>query len=186
MPPQLPLRDDDDKAGPSVDFSEVAQCAFGQNRKVTMSVKVEFTSEPPKTAVDDNIEEKVGKEDTSGKNDDTVAAAAATVVDDDDVDLTSDLWSAAYREAVKSLGQDINSAILKGENVAELFKQLEDIDNETTNDSAYLRGVNRLKSIKKPLERFKQVLDMAAPFASIDPTASTVVGVVRGVTAVSQ
>lgn len=35
--------------------------------------------------------------------------------------VTSDLWSAAFREAVDSLGKDIDVAILKGKNVEQLF-----------------------------------------------------------------
>lgn len=97
----------------------------------------------------------------------------------------SDLWSAAYREAVNLLGNDINVAILKGENVAELFRQLDEIDKEATQDSVFARGVKHLRSLQVPLERFKLALDLAAPLANIEPTAATVVGVVRSVTAVS-
>lgn len=104
------------------------------------------------------------------------------------VDVTgdsSDIWSAAYREAVNSLGEDINRAIFKGENVAELFKQLGEMDKESAQDSAFVRGVKYLHSLQVPLENIKLALDLAAPLASIEPTAGTVFGVVRGVTAVS-
>jgi hypothetical protein len=99
--------------------------------------------------------------------------------------VSSDLWSAAYREAVESLGKDINVAILKGENVAELFKQLEKIDKEATQESIFLRGVRYLHSLQVPLERFKLALDLASPLTNIEPTTATVFGVVKGVTAVS-
>ena len=103
----------------------------------------------------------------------------------DSITVSADLWSAAYREAVDSLGDDIDVAILKGDSVAQLFKELEDIDREATQKSAFLRGVECLQKIKVPLERFKLALDVASPLSNIDPAATAVFGVVKGVTAVS-
>jgi hypothetical protein len=97
----------------------------------------------------------------------------------------TDLWSAAYREAVNSFGKDIDVAILKGSSAAQLLEKLEDLDKEATQESVFLRGVAYLRSIQVPLERFKLALDLASPLGSLDPTASTVLGVVRSVTAVS-
>jgi hypothetical protein len=97
---------------------------------------------------------------------------------------SSNLWSAAYREAVKSLGEEIDIAILKGDNVAQLFRRLEEIDKEVTQESSFVRGVNYLRSIQVPLEKFKLALDLASPLANIEPIATTVFGVVRSVTAV--
>lgn len=111
-----------------------------------------------------------------------------TTTQDDDIGsmtVSSDLWSAAYREAVESLGKDIDVAILMGNNTAQLFKELEEIDKEATQESAFLRGVAYLRSIQVPLERFKLALDLASPLSRGDPTATTVFGVLRGVTAVS-
>lgn len=110
---------------------------------------------------------------------------SALNVDNDLAIVSSDVWSAAYREAVDSLGEGINVAIFKGENVAQLFRQLEEVDKEATQESAFLRGVRYLHSLQVPLERFKLALDLATPLTSIEPTAATVFGVVRGVTAVS-
>lgn len=110
-----------------------------------------------------------------------------STLDDDigSVVVSSDLWSAAYREAVHSFGNDIDVAILKGKNLAQLFRELEEIDKDATQDSAFLRGVRYLHSIQVPLERFKLALDLASPLTSVEPTATTVFGVVRSVTAVS-
>lgn len=99
--------------------------------------------------------------------------------------VSSDLWSAAYREAVESLGKDIDVAIFVGSSAAQLFVELESIDKGTTQKSAFLRGVAYLRSIQVPLERFKLALDLASPLSNLDPAASTVIGVVRSVTAVS-
>ncbi|KAK0642064.1 hypothetical protein B0T16DRAFT_462079 [Cercophora newfieldiana] len=99
--------------------------------------------------------------------------------------VPSDLWSAAYREAVGNLGEDIDAAILKGENVAELFKKLEELDKDASQESVFLRGVKYLQSLQVPLERFKLVLDLATPLTSIEPTTATVFGVVKGVTAIA-
>jgi hypothetical protein len=97
----------------------------------------------------------------------------------------SDLWSAAYREAVESLGEELDTAILEGKDVTQLFKDLEDIGKGATEESALLRGVRYLRSIKVPLETFKLTLDLASPPANLELTAATVIGVVRSVTAVS-
>lgn len=104
--------------------------------------------------------------------------------DTENVVPTSDLWSAAFREAVASLGKDIDVAILKGKNVEHLFRELDEIDKEATQESAFLRGVKYLHSVQVPLERFKLTLDLASPLTSLEPTVTTVFGVVRGVTAV--
>ncbi|RTE84332.1 hypothetical protein BHE90_001195 [Fusarium euwallaceae] len=99
--------------------------------------------------------------------------------------VSPDLWSAAYREAVESLGKDIDIAILKGRNVAELFRQLGEINDEATQESAFLKGVRFLESIQVPLGKFKMALDLATPLTSLDPAVSTVFGMVRSVTAVA-
>lgn len=103
----------------------------------------------------------------------------------DSIGGPSDLWSAAYREAIEGLGDDLNVAILKGSNAVQLLEELEEIDKDATQESAFLRGVEYLRSIQVPLERFKLALDLASPLSKVDPTASTVVGVVSSVTAVS-
>lgn len=96
-----------------------------------------------------------------------------------------DIWSAAYREAIESFGKDINVAIFKGSSAAQLFRQLEEIDKDASQESAFIRGVAFLRSIQIPLERFKLALDLASPLSNLEPTAATVVGVVKSVTAVS-
>lgn len=102
-----------------------------------------------------------------------------------DVVVSTDLWSAAFREAVENLGDNIDIAVLERKNVEQLFKDLEDIDKEATQESAFLRGVKYLHSIQVPLERFKLALDLASPLTSLEPTTMSVFGVVSSVTAVS-
>jgi hypothetical protein len=99
-------------------------------------------------------------------------------------DSSEDVWSAAYREAVESLGEEIRNT-LSGKNAEQLFKEVEGIGNEKTHESAFLRGVQRLRFLKVPLDTLKLALDLASPLANLEPTASTVFGVVRSVTAVS-
>ncbi|KAK0368732.1 hypothetical protein CLIM01_13916 [Colletotrichum limetticola] len=72
-----------------------------------------------------------------------------------------------------------------GGNIAQLFKELERVDKDATDESAFLRGVRYLRSIQVPLERFKLALDLTAPLTALEPTTSTVFGVIRGVTAVA-
>ncbi|KIX03675.1 uncharacterized protein Z518_07228 [Rhinocladiella mackenziei CBS 650.93] len=101
------------------------------------------------------------------------------------INVSSDLWSAAYREAIDSFGDDIDVAILMASSTAQLLKELEEIEKDATQESVFLRGVAYLHSIQVPLERFKLALDLASPLSKFDPTATTVVGVVRSVTAIA-
>jgi hypothetical protein len=96
-----------------------------------------------------------------------------------------DLWSRAYLAAVQSMGDDVDVAILKGDSIAQLFKELEEEHKDATGDSLFLRGVHYLRSIQVPLERFKLAIDLAAPLTAIEPTTSAVFSVIRDVTAVS-
>ena len=84
-----------------------------------------------------------------------------------------------------SLSEAIDITILKGKSIEQLFQQLEEIDKESYKESAFRRGVKYLKKIEIPLQRFKLALDLATPLTDIQPTAATVFGVVKGVTAVS-
>lgn len=103
--------------------------------------------------------------------------------DPDAIHVASDLWSLAYREAVESLGKDLNAAVLNGNNVAQLFKQLGELDSDVTQDSAFLRGVKYLRELRVPLERFKMALDLSAPLTKATPLIGTACGIVQGVTA---
>ncbi|KAF4955318.1 hypothetical protein FGADI_4624 [Fusarium gaditjirri] len=96
-----------------------------------------------------------------------------------------DHWSKAYREAVQSMGEDVDVTILKGESIAQLFKELEAVDKDATEESTFLRGVRYFHSIQVPLERVKMVLDISAPLTALEPTTSAVFGVMRGVTALA-
>lgn len=116
--------------------------------------------------------------------DETVPANDSPAVVKDDAITTgsTDLWSAAYREAVSSFGEEVQNVISKGERIETLFTSLEEANETVAGDSVFRRGVRRLQA---PLRNFKLALDMARPLASIEPTASTAVGVVTSVTAVS-
>ena len=98
---------------------------------------------------------------------------------------SEDLWSLAYKDAVESLSEEIDVAILKGKNIEQLFQDLETMNMTATHESAFLRGVEYLRSIQVPLQNFKLALDIATPLAGLEPTAGTVFNVVKGVTAVS-
>ncbi|KAI4268987.1 MAG: hypothetical protein LQ337_007536 [Flavoplaca oasis] len=106
----------------------------------------------------------------------------AVVEDDTDAAGSTDLWSAAYREAVGSFGEEAKSVVLKAQRIEELFTSLEETNGKVAGDSLFGRGVQRLGA---PLRNFKLALDMASPFTSIEPTASTAVGVVSSVTAIA-
>ncbi|PYI07524.1 hypothetical protein BO78DRAFT_90581 [Aspergillus sclerotiicarbonarius CBS 121057] len=99
--------------------------------------------------------------------------------------VSSDLWSAAYREAVENLQEKLDINALEGKTIAQLFKDLEKTENEVTHESAFLRGLKCLQTLKVPLERFKMALDVASPLADIKPTTKIVVGVIKSVTAIA-
>ncbi|KAK9853500.1 hypothetical protein MYU51_006669 [Penicillium brevicompactum] len=80
------------------------------------------------------------------------------------VDPSTDIWSAAYREAVE---------------------MLEDLEKEAVHESAFLKGVQHLRFLKPSLDNFKVALDLASPLTNIEPTASVVFGVLRSVTAIA-
>jgi len=96
--------------------------------------------------------------------------------------VPQDLWSIAYREAVLSFGDEVKSDILMGERIEKLLTSLEETNEELAGDSLFRRGLRRLQG---PLRNIKLALDIAHPVTSIEPTASTAVGVVSSVTAVS-
>lgn len=93
-----------------------------------------------------------------------------------------DLWSVAYREAVLSFPDEMKSGILANGKVSELFTSLGETNKELIVNSLFRRGLQRLQG---PLGNIKLGLDIVRPVASIDPTASTALGVVSSVTAVS-
>ncbi len=76
----------------------------------------------------------------------------------------------------------MKTVISKGGGIEKLFTSLEETHGKVAGDSLFGRGVQRLQA---PLRNFKLALDLASPLTSIEPTASTAVGVVSSVTAVS-
>lgn len=102
-----------------------------------------------------------------------------------DVMITStDLWSAAFREAINTLEPRMDVACITGKTVEQLFDNLRDIEKSATECSMFRRGLEHLRSAKGPLENFKVALDLANPLIAFEPTAATVFGIVRSVTAV--
>ncbi|KAL9580025.1 MAG: hypothetical protein Q9212_004742 [Teloschistes hypoglaucus] len=109
--------------------------------------------------------------------DDNVHAKNSFAVVEDDTAAagSTDLWSAAYREAVSSYGEEVKTVISKGGGIEKLFTSLEETHGKIAGDSLFGRGVQRLQA---PLRNFKLALDLASPLTGIEPTASTAVGVV--------
>lgn len=97
----------------------------------------------------------------------------------------TDIWSAAFREAINTLEPKIDTAQITGKSVEQLFVDLRSVDKSINEESTVRRGLEHLRSVKTPLENFKLALDLANPFVSFEPTAATVIGVLRGVTTAS-
>lgn len=101
------------------------------------------------------------------------------------LDTSQNVWSAAFQEAIDSIETDIDVAILKGKKVEELFQDLQKLEVDTTQESAFVQGMKYLRKVKGPLENFKLALDVSAPLTALEPTTTLVFGVIRSVTAVS-
>ncbi|KAL6236320.1 hypothetical protein BDW75DRAFT_207238 [Aspergillus navahoensis] len=97
----------------------------------------------------------------------------------------SDLWSTAYREAINSMRDEIDIAILESKSIEQLFRELDNAEKQATSESIFMRGVNCLRSLQVPLEKFKLALDLASPLTSLEPTTNAVFGMVRGATAIA-
>ncbi|KAL8707336.1 MAG: hypothetical protein Q9225_007773, partial [Loekoesia sp. 1 TL-2023] len=168
-----------EEVSPTSEPASTHRADKGRNIAVPVHNERAFTlaaSTPPvsweKFEVSDNIQTK-----------DSIAIVEDDTVEDVTVAARStDLWSAAYREAVSSFGEEVKSVILKGERIEKLFTSLEEANEKLAGDSLFRRGVQRLQA---PLRNFKLALDIASPLTSIEPTASTAVGVVSSVTAIA-
>lgn len=111
-----------------------------------------------------------------------VTVTSANGVDDFVVVEQKDIWSAAYSEAVHSMGEKVNSVILKGEKLETVLQKLQETNEDHADESLFRRG---LRNLETPLHGLKLALDLTKPFLCFEPTASTAVGVVSCVTAVS-
>lgn len=132
----------------------------------------------------DKIDDRINKDTVRLDSPQRVLAPASHTRKGNAPSATTDLWSAAYREAVENLRGVLDAAIFEEEHIQLVLKKLGEVENEETHESAFSRGVRCLRSIQVPLETFKLALDLANPVANLEPVASAVLGVVRGVTAV--
>jgi hypothetical protein len=92
----------------------------------------------------------------------------------------TDLWSAAFREAISTLEPTMDIAQITGKTVEQLFDNLGTTNKSIDENSAFRRGLAHLRSVKGPLQNLKLALDIADPLVSFEPAAATVVGVVKG------
>lgn len=95
----------------------------------------------------------------------------------------SDIWSAAYGEAVRGFNAKVKNLSITGNKIADLLQGLKE-SSDNLNDSLFSRG---LRSLKTPLENLKLALDITSPVAALDPTfaTATATAAVKGVTAVN-
>ncbi len=61
-----------------------------------------------------------------------------------------------------------------------MLENIDNIEKDEVQQSAFLRGVKCLRAAKVPLESFKFALDLASQVANLEPIASAVLGMVRG------
>ena len=93
-----------------------------------------------------------------------------------------DVWSAAYTEAVRSMGEKIDNAIVQGDKLETALRKLSEENEKSVDNSFFRRG---LRKLEVPLRTIRLALDITKPLLSIEPTAASAVGIVSCVTAVS-
>ncbi|KFA71991.1 hypothetical protein S40288_08082 [Stachybotrys chartarum IBT 40288] len=92
--------------------------------------------------------------------------------------VPSDLWSAAYKEAVGQVDQEIGTLVRSGRNLEELFQNLNEANELQKDESILRRGMER---IKKPMEYLQMILNVTSPAAGMNPASSVAFGVVQSV-----
>lgn len=95
--------------------------------------------------------------------------------------VPSDLWSAAYKEAVGQVDQEIGTLVRSGRNLEELFQSLNEANELHKEESILRRGMER---IKKPMEYLQMILNVTSPAAGMNPASSVAFGVVQSVATV--
>ncbi|KAJ6787705.1 hypothetical protein PWT90_10410 [Aphanocladium album] len=79
----------------------------------------------------------------------------------------SDVWSKAFQEALKNMGDDIDATILDGESAQNMFRELEKLCKTAGEGSA------------------ASIVELASPLGAINPVASTALGVVKSVVTIA-
>jgi len=132
----------------------------------------------PPVAVDTNrsLTVAVGSQDDAQQHGDDYHSAPES----------KDPWTVAFRDAAKSLEDEVDVALLQGRKLEDLFRELELKEQTTAQDSIFWSGVERLKGIQLPLKILNIALDCANPLTRIEPTMSAVFGVISSASAVSQ
>ena len=113
---------------------------------------------------------------------DVLASASLGAENPKDPTVGSDRWTAAYREAVSQLDDDVRAFISKEQDLQQLFNGLEKVNDEHRDTSMLRQG---LIMIQKPLRYIDLVMGVAQPVAGLEPSASAAFGIVQSVTTVS-
>ncbi|KAF7591584.1 hypothetical protein BBP40_001332 [Aspergillus hancockii] len=95
---------------------------------------------------------------TLGRLEQSLANERSTLESNMDSIVSSDPWSAAYREAVENLGEEIDIVILEGKNVAQLFRELEEIEKEIAISFA-TADLDFAKQVAEMLEQISYIDD---------------------------
>ncbi len=90
----------------------------------------------------------------------------------------------AYLEAVERFGKDVDSQ--RFENGKLLLENLRVIGKDSTDDSAFKRGLEIMRSLRGSMDNIKRVLDFVAPLASLEPNTAVACNVMKSVMAVRE
>ncbi|KAK3905582.1 hypothetical protein C8A05DRAFT_41489 [Staphylotrichum tortipilum] len=94
----------------------------------------------------------------------------------------ADLPQSAYQSALSSFPPADQTKLTKQDTLKLLFEQLNEADQAHHESSLMRRGLKRVKPF---LERLNATIDFVSPFASMEPTAGTALGLVKGTATVA-
>ncbi|KAH7175935.1 hypothetical protein EDB81DRAFT_632846 [Dactylonectria macrodidyma] len=88
----------------------------------------------------------------------------------------------AYQKALTSFNEDERRILTRQEAISSLFQQLNQTDQAHQEQSLLRKG---LKAVSPYLQRLSITIDFISPFASMEPTAGTALGLIKGVTSIA-
>lgn len=94
---------------------------------------------------------------------------------------SSDISDSAYHKAWSSLSEDQRKELTGEDEIRKLFDQLKQTDQGHQDQCLLRKG---LRAVSPYLERLRITIDFISPFASVEPTAGTALGLIKGVNSV--
>ncbi|KAK4060254.1 uncharacterized protein Triagg1_10804 [Trichoderma aggressivum f. europaeum] len=100
----------------------------------------------------------------------------------DSIASSSDISASAYRKAWSSLSEDQRKELTGEDEIRKLFEQLKQTDQKHGDQCLLRKG---LRAVSPYLERLRITIDFISPFASVEPTAGTALGLIKSVNSIA-